>query len=63
MLVNNGIATSKREAREFISAGSIVVNGDKATDENTLITKEVSIDNTYVIVRRGKKKYYVGIIK
>ncbi len=63
MLVNNGIATSKREAREFISAGSIIVNGDKATDENTLITKEVSIDNTYVIVRRGKKKYYVGIIK
>ena len=36
---------------------------DKATDENMLITKEVSIDNTYVIVRRGKKKYYVGIIK
>ena len=63
MLVNNGIATSKREAREFISAGSIIVNGDKATDENMLITKEVSIDNTYVIVRRGKKKYYVGIIK
>lgn len=63
MLINNGIATSKREAREFISAGSIIVNGDKATDENTLITKEVSIDNTYVIVRRGKKKYYVGIIK
>ena len=63
MLVNNGIATSKREAREFIIAGSIIVNGDKATDENMLITKEVSIDNTYVIVRRGKKKYYVGIIK
>lgn len=63
MLINNGIATSKREAREFISAGSIIVNGDKATDENMLITKEVSIDNTYVIVRRGKKKYYVGIIK
>lgn len=63
MLVNNGIATSKREAREFISAGSIIVNGDKVTDENMLITKEVSIDNTYVIVRRGKKKYYVGIIK
>ena len=63
MLINNGIVTSKREAREFISAGSIIVNGDKATDENMLITKEVSIDNTYVIVRRGKKKYYVGIIK
>ena len=63
MLVNNGIATSKREAREFISAGSIIVNGDKATDEKMLITKELSIDNTYVIVRRGKKKYYVGIIK
>ena len=28
-LANNGICTSKREAREFVNAGSITVNGDK----------------------------------
>ena len=34
LLVNNSIATSKREAREFISAGSITINGNKMLDEN-----------------------------
>lgn len=63
MLVNNGIASSKREAREFINAGSIVVNGKKLTDENVIISKDNAIDEEYVIVRRGKKKYYVGLIK
>lgn len=63
MLINNGIATSKREAREFITAGSIMINGDKVLDENMIISKEMSIGDTYIIVRRGKKKYYVGIIK
>lgn len=63
MLVNNGIASSKREAREFINAGSIVVNGKKSTDENVIISKDNAIDEEYVIVRRGKKKYYVGLIK
>ena len=63
MLVNNGICSSKREAREFLNAGSITINGDKVTDENTIISKDIAIDNKFVIVRRGKKKYYVGNIK
>ena len=54
VLVNNGIASSRREAREFLSAGSISVNGDKVTDEN------LAIESKMVVIRRGKKKYYVG---
>ena len=59
LLVNNGIASSKREAREFISAGSISINGDKALDENEIITKDKAINNEILIIRRGKKKYYM----
>ena len=61
LLVNNGIATSKREAREFISAGSITINGDKYLDENEIISKDKAINNEIVIIRRGKKKYFMGI--
>lgn len=60
MLVNNKIASSKREAREFLSAGSITLNGEKVTDENMLITKDVAIGGEAIIVRKGKKKYYFG---
>ena len=60
LLVNNGIASSKREAREFINAGSITINGDKYLDENMVISKDKAIGNEIVIIRRGKKKYFVG---
>ncbi len=59
-LVTNKIASSKREAREWIQAGSITVNGDKITDLEFIVTKEDALEQTLTIVRRGKKKYYVG---
>ena len=60
MLVNNGIASSRREAREFLAAGSITLNGDKVTDENMPITKDLAIEGKVLVIRKGKKKYYVG---
>ncbi len=60
MLVNNSIANSKREAREFLKAGSITLNGEKVTDENMMITPEIAIGGKAIIVRKGKKKYYFG---
>lgn len=59
-LVTYGISLSKREAREFISSGSISINGEKVEDENMLIDKSIAIGNEIIIVRRGKKKYYAG---
>ena len=61
LLVNSGVCSSKREAREFISNGSISLNGEKVTDLEFLITKDVCIGSKYIIIRRGKKKYYIGI--
>lgn len=63
LLVNNKVAQSKREAREFLKAGSISINGDKVTDENMVINKDMCIENTVIVIRRGKKKYYMGFIK
>nr|MBP3259325.1 tyrosine--tRNA ligase [Bacilli bacterium] len=62
LLVNNGVASSRREAREFLSSNAISINGDIVTDENMMITKEVSMDGV-VIIRRGKKKYFVASFK
>ena len=60
-LVNGKICSSKREAREFVSNSSITINGEKITDLEYTISKDVCIDSKYVVVRRGKKKYYIGI--
>lgn len=52
-------ASSKREAREFIKGNSISLNGDKVTDLAKVVTKDDTLFGEYVIVRRGKKNYYL----
>ena len=53
----SSIASSKREAREFVGNGSIRINGEKVTDVNFEITKDVAIEGKIVVVRKGKKSY------
>lgn len=63
MLVDTNILSSKREAREFIKNGSISINGEKISDENVLVNKDKALYNKYVVIRRGKKKYYLVIME
>ena len=62
LLVDTGILSSKREAREFISNGSISVNGDRINDLELLVNKSNALYNKYIVIRRGKKKYYLVTI-
>lgn len=59
LLVNNNICSSRREAREFLASGAITINGDKATDENMNITKDIALNHELLVIRKGKKKYYL----
>lgn len=59
-LVNGKICSSKREAREFINSGSIYVNGDKVDSLEYNVGRENALDNKYVVIRKGKKKYFLG---
>lgn len=59
LLVNNKITGSKREAREFLTAGSITLNGDKVTDENLKVTKALALEGKIIVLRRGKKKNFI----
>ena len=59
LLVNLAICSSKREAREFVSGGTISINGDKVTDLEKALSKKDPVQNKYIILRRGKKKYFL----
>ena len=63
VLVSAGICSSKREAREFISNKSLTLNGEPILDMNLEINADVALGGKYVVVRRGKKKYYLGELK
>ena len=62
VLVNNGMASSKREAREFIKNNAISINGEVVNDETKIITKDMALEGKILIFRRGKKKYFIGNI-
>ncbi|MCO7174555.1 tyrosine--tRNA ligase [Sporolactobacillus kofuensis] len=57
LLVDAGVDSSKRQAREDIANGAIYINGERRTDLNDVLTEKDRIDDAYIIVRRGKKKY------
>ena len=61
LLVNSKICTSKREARELINGNAISLNNIKITDTNYVVKKENAIDNKVYLIKKGKKKYYLGI--
>ncbi len=59
-LVNNKIASSKREAREFITGKAISINGEVITDETAVVKKDMALEGKVIIIRRGKKKYFMA---
>ena len=60
LLIDMGVSSSKREAREFINGNAISINGNKINDLNLIIDDKYFLHNTYIIVKRGKKNYYIG---
>ena len=58
-LVQVKAATSKREARTFVSNGAVLVNGKQIQDIDYIINKEDAFGKKYTVIRRGKKKYFL----
>ncbi|MBQ2672553.1 tyrosine--tRNA ligase [Candidatus Saccharibacteria bacterium] len=50
-LVNNGLAESKKKAREYLAQGAITVNGEK-------VTGDLGLTQT-VMVKKGKNKFLI----
>lgn len=59
MLVSTGIASSKREAREWIKSGSIQINGERVKEETAMIDADKVLVDNLMLVKRGKRNYYV----
>jgi len=59
LLVEQKISPSNRQAREDIANGSIYLNGQRLTDVNRNISKSDRLFGKYLVLRRGKKKYFL----
>lgn len=58
-LVETKIASSKRQAREDITNGAIYINGERQQDLAYTLSSDDRYDDTFTIIRRGKKKYFM----
>ncbi|KPG87976.1 tyrosine--tRNA ligase [Staphylococcus hominis] len=59
VLIESGIASSKRQAREDVNNGAIYINGEREQSVDHNLTDEDKFDNEFTIIRRGKKKYFM----
>lgn len=59
VLVQAKIASSKREAREWIKQSSIQINGERIKDCEFIVSSTHAITTNKTIIKRGKRNYYV----
>ena len=57
------IFPSKGEMRKLVQSGGISVNKEKLTDQDMVIDCSSLLDEKYLLVKRGKKNYYLLILK
>ncbi len=56
----NGIAGSKREAREFVKNSAISINKEKVGN-GFIVTDNTLLFGKYILAQRGKKKYHIVV--
>lgn len=57
LLVNARISQSKRQAREDIENGAIYVNGERNQNLKHMINEQDRLEDTFTVIRRGRRKY------
>jgi tyrosyl-tRNA synthetase len=62
LLTRVGLATSRREARDLVSAGAIHVNGQKVPSVDAAISPATARFGRFIIIRKGKKSYHAAAL-
>ena len=60
---NAAIFASKGEMRKLVQGGGVSLNKEKLTDFDQVVTCADLLDEKYLLVQRGKKNYYLVIVK
>ncbi|SHJ07224.1 tyrosine--tRNA ligase [Desulfosporosinus lacus] len=58
-LVQVGAVSSKRQAREAIESGAIYINDIRHSNVGSTVSELERLDGKYLVIRRGKKNYYL----
>ncbi len=59
LLTSANIFASKGEARKMIIGGGVLINKEKVTSADEVITEDKLLNQKYLLVQKGKKNYYL----
>lgn len=62
-LIATKLASSKREAREFLKGNAVSLNGEKVVDPNMVLDGSNALDGKVFFLKRGKKNNAAIILK
>lgn len=57
------VFSSKGEMRKMINNGGFLVNKEKVTDLDLVLSEDLILNESYVLVQKGKKNYFLLILK
>ncbi|MBQ0121231.1 MAG: tyrosine--tRNA ligase [Bacteroidales bacterium] len=60
---NAAVFASKGEMRKLTQGGGVSVNKEKLTDPNAPVSADMLLNGKYLLAQRGKKNYYLLIVK
>ena len=60
LMLKTGLVPSKREARQLIQQGGVMLNGEKVTDTALYLGEEALREG--VILKKGKKVYHKAVL-
>lgn len=63
LLESAGVAKSRGEARRLISSGGIYLNNVRVQETEQTIALNTAIEGRYLVLRRGKKDFYLVQVK
>lgn len=63
LAVKTAIFPSKGEARKMIQGNGFSINKEKRTDPNASLNEDDIIDGKYILAQKGKKDYYIIVVK
>ena len=63
LAVKTAVFPSKGEARKMIQANGFSINKDKFTNWEASVGEEHIIDGKYILAQKGKKDYYIIVVK
>ena len=62
-LTDNNVFNSMSEMRRMFEQGALYINGNRITDTQTLLDKNLFLKGKFMIIRLGSKKYYLTVLK